>query len=164
MRKTVLGFAAVAAALVVAAPSVEAQSVQVGPTLAFHDDFDFGIGATVGAQLPSLGQGIGFMGDFLIFFPDEDGIDYFEFNGNLTYDFPLANSTAVPFVLAGLNLGRVSVDVLGLDTSNTELGLNLGGGIVFDLASFRPAVGGRFEIEGGEGFVIFATLPFSVGG
>lgn len=163
MRKTVLGFA-LAATFAVAAPSIQAQPFQIGPTLAYHDDADFGIGATVGTQLPSLGQGIGFMGDFLIFFPDEDGVDYFELNGNVTYDFPLVNSTVVPFVLAGLNLGRVSVDRVGNDSNETELGLNLGGGVVFDLASFRPAVGGRFEIEGGEGFVIFATLPFSVGG
>jgi hypothetical protein len=163
MRKIVLGLAA--AALLAAIPrGVDAQ-VQIGPTLAFHDDFDFGIGATVSAQAPGLGEGIGFMADFIVFFPDTDGYDYFEINGNVTYSFPLAESTVLPFALGGLNIARASYDAGTLgDGSNTEIGLNLGGGIVFDAGSFRPAIGGRFEVNGGEGFVLFATLPFEVGG
>ncbi len=38
----------------------------------------------------------------------------------------------------------------------------LGGGIEFDLGTFRPVAGGRFEINGFEGFVIFITLPFAL--
>ncbi|MDH3271433.1 MAG: hypothetical protein OEN56_08890 [Gemmatimonadota bacterium] len=161
MRKLASGLAV--AALVIAPAAVSAQ-VQIGPTLAFHDDFDFGIGATFGAQAPQLGEGIGFMADLIIFFPSTDGVDYFEINGNVTYDFPLENSTVLPFALGGLNIARASVDAGTLGSvSNTEIGLNLGGGIVFDAGSFRPAVGGRFEVNGGEGFVLFATLPFQVG-
>lgn len=160
MRKLVSGLAA-ATFLALAATTAEAQ-VQFGPTLAIHDDFDVGIGATLSGQAPSLGQGVGFMADFVFYFPDAG--DYFEVNGNVTYDFPLENSTVLPFVLGGLNIGRYSVEVLGEDRSNTEVGINLGGGIAFDAGSFRPSVAVKVDIGGYEGFVVFATLPFQVGG
>lgn len=162
MKKLVSAFAT-AAFLAVGASGVSAQ-VQVGPTLAFSDDFDFGIGATLTTQAPGLGEGVGFMGEFLIFFPDVDGFNYFELNGNVTYAFPLEDSTVLPFALAGLNIARASVDAPGFGSeSNTEIGLNLGGGITFDLGSVRPSVGGRFAIGDMNHFVFFATLPFEVG-
>lgn len=155
MRKLVSGLAA--AAFLALGPVAVSGQVQLGPTLAWGDDgADFGIGATLGARLPSLGEGVGVMADFIIFFPDNS--DYFEVNGNITYDFPIEGSTVLPFALAGLNIARASNDVF----SNTEVGLNLGGGLVFDAGDFRPQVGGRFEIDGGEQFVVFITLPFQV--
>ena len=163
MRKLVSGFA-VAALLGLAPMGAQAQ-VQIGPTLAFSDEVDFGIGATLHAQAPQLGEGLGFLGEFLVYFPDQDGLDFFEINGNVTYAFPLANSTVLPFALGGLNVSRASVDTGGLgDASNTDIGLNLGGGINFDLGSFRPMIGGRFAIGDLDHFIIFATLPFEVGG
>lgn len=156
--------AIVALAFAAAAPQPAQAQVQLGPTVAFHDDFDLGVGFTLMGQTPSLGERLGFMGDFLYFFPDADDVDYLEFNANLTYDFTLPESTVTPFGLLGLNVARVSVDVVELeDGSETELGLNLGAGVRFDLGSFRPSVGGRFEINGGEGFVLFGVLPFEVG-
>ena len=139
--------------------AAEAQ-VQIGPTLAISDEVDFGLGATLSAQAPQLGEALGFIGEFIVFFPD-DG-DYFEINGNVTYSFPLAESTVLPFALGGLNIGRASAG----DFSNTEIGINLGGGITFDAGSFRPSVGGRFAINDllNDHFVFFATLPFEVGG
>lgn len=160
MRKLVSGLAA--AAFLALVPMTAHAQVQLGPTLAIHDDFDVGIGATLSGQAPSLGQGVGFMGDFVFYFPDAG--DYFEINGNVTYDFPLESSTVMPFVLGGLNIGRYSVDVLGEDRSNTEVGINLGGGIAFDAGSFRPSVALKVDIGGYEGFVVFATLPFQMGG
>ncbi len=65
------------ALLLAAAPMAARGQVRLGPTLAWHDDADIGIGATVG----------------------------FELDGNVTYDFPLAESTVLPCALAGLNIG-----------------------------------------------------------
>jgi len=151
------------AATVFAITPMTAQSqVLLGPTLAWHDDADLGIGATVGLELPALSQGVGFLGDLLIFFPD--GFDYWELNGNLTYDFPLAESTVLPFALAGLNIGHSSTDAGGLGSdSNTDVSLNLGGGIAFDAGRFRPKAGGRFVLGDGTSFVLFITLPFRLG-
>ncbi len=151
----------VAFAVLAMTPSLSQGQATLGPTLAWGDsNLDLGIGATLQAPLPELGAGLGLMADFIIFFPDGPA-DYFEFNGNLTYDFPLANSTAVPFALAGLNFGRKSG---GGSNSDTEIGLNLGGGIRFDAGSFRPTVGAKFEIDGRDAFIVFASLPFKLGG
>lgn len=162
MRKLVSGFAA--AALLAFAPLGAQAQVQLGPTLAFSDEVDFGIGATLSAQAPQLGESLGFMGEFLYFFPEGDGFDFFEINGNVTYSFPLDESTVLPFALGGLNIARASVDAGGLGSaSNTDIGVNLGGGISFDLGSFRPSAGGRFVLGDFDHFVFFATLPFEVG-
>lgn len=150
-------------AAIVAVPGLARAQVTLGPTLAYHDDADFGIGAALGMPLDGVEPGLGFLGDFVIFFPDAPGLDFFEINGSLTYDFPIEDADVLPFVLAGLNIARASVDVAGVSASNTDLGLNLGGGIVFDAGPFRPMVGLRLEIEGGDGFVFFGTLPFALG-
>lgn len=151
-------FGVVATALFAFAPvSVQGQAT-LGPTLALGDEVDLGIGATLGVPLTSLGTGVGFMGDFLIFFPDGP-VDYFEFNANLTYDFPLQETTVVPFVLAGLNIGHVSSDSF----DDTDLGLNLGGGIEFTAGRFRPSAGIKFEVDGGPDYVFFISLPFALG-
>lgn len=142
-------------------PALLQAQLSLGPTLAINDG-DIGIGATIGAPMEAVGEGIRFMGDFLYYFPDIG--TYLEINANLTYDFPLDESTIVPFVLAGLNFGRSSREVAGVTLTNTDVGLNLGGGIVFDAGRFRPAVGGRFILRTGSPFVVFATLPFALGG
>ncbi len=160
MRRLLIGCAAVTLLLVVPVPG-EAQAT-LGPTLGLHDDGDLAIGATLGLPMESISEGIRFMGEFLLFFPDVGS--YFEISGNLAKDFPLADSSVLPFVMAGLNISRFSVDagVLG-NVSSTDLGLNIGGGIAFDAGSLRPTVGGRFTIADGSGFVFFATLPFVLG-
>jgi hypothetical protein len=147
------------AAAILAAPAAASGQVTVGPTLAYENDANFGIGASLGTALNDLGEGFGVLADFLVFFPD--GSDYFELNGNVTYDFPLEDSSVVPFLLGGLNIARASSDLGG---SNTNLGLNLGGGVDFDLGNFRPTAGVRAQLEGGDGLVFFITLPFQTGG
>ena len=161
--------AVLGATVVLALAAAPAQSqIYLGPEVAWNDDADLGIGAGVEFDLPSLYPGIAFHGDFIYFFPD--GFDYFEFNTNLTYDFPLEDAPVVPFALAGLNIGRVSVDTgdsgidpeFGVSVSDTEVGLNLGGGVKFNVGSFNPRVAARFVLGGTETFTIFALLPFRV--
>jgi hypothetical protein len=152
---------AVAAALVAVPGFAQAQAT-LGPTLAFHNDFDFGVGAALTMPLEGIDERVGVLADFIIFFPG-DNVDYLEFNGNLTYDFAIEDSSIVPFALAGLNIARYSIDVVGVSGSETNLGLNLGGGVKFTAGNLRPTVGLRLEIEGGDGFVIFGSLPFALG-
>ena len=148
-------WSALVTAALLAAPVTVSGQTTIGPVLAYENDANFGIGASLGTALKDLGNGFGLLADFLIFFPEAG--DYLELNGNVTYDFPLENSSAVPFFLGGLNLARASTDLGG---SNTSLGLNLGGGIDFDLGNFRPTAGIRAQLEGGDGLVFFVTLPF----
>ncbi|MDZ7781219.1 MAG: hypothetical protein U5R14_14990 [Gemmatimonadota bacterium] len=158
MTKTLRALAIAAALLAV--PAFAQAQATLGPTVAYHDDADFGVGVALGLPLSGLDEQIEFLGDFLIFFPDTPGLDFFEINGNLTYDFPIEDADVLPFALAGLNIARFSGDMF----SNTEMGLNVGGGIKFDAGSLRPTVGLRLELEGGEGFVFFGTVPFTMGG
>jgi hypothetical protein len=166
--------AAAAAALLLVPVRGEAQ-VAVGPTLAFHDEADFGVGAMITSPLPSLGEGLGLMGDFTFFFPGDDAffdnqvdVDFWELNANLTWDIPVEDRPVAPFVLGGLNLANVSVDIegseLGGSNSDTEIGLNIGGGLRFPAGNLEPLVGIRAELSGGEGVVIFGALPFTLGG
>ena len=161
MRRVTTGL--FAALLLSAVPSSGEAQVTVGPTLAYDNDLDFGLGATLGTTLPSLGEGFGLLADILLFFP-EGPVNYFEVNAGVTYDFPLEGSTVVPFILGGINIARTSGEVLGISFSDTQLGLNLGGGIDFDAGNFRPSVGVRAEVSGGEALVFFVTLPFQTSG
>ncbi len=161
MRKLVCSM--IAAAVIVALPGqAEAQGAAIGPTVAWHDDFDVGIGAMADIGLPAVAPGAGILADFTYFFPSEDNLNYFEINGNFRWEFPGAELAVVPFAMAGLNWARFSRD--DIDISDSEVGLNLGGGLKFNAGTLEPIVGARFEIDGGEGFVLFGTLPFSLGG
>ena len=155
-----LGVGILAVLVLAGTPGAGHAQITVGPTLAYDNDVDFGLGVTLGTALPSFGEGFGLLADVIVFFP-EGPTNYFEVNGNLTYDFPLEGSTVVPFLLGGINIGRVSG---GAVEAETRVGLNLGGGIDFDAGSFRPSVGVRAEVNGGELLVFFATLPFQTGG
>jgi hypothetical protein len=93
-----------------------------------------------------------------------ENFDYFEFNTNLTYDFPLEETTVVPFVLSGLNVGRVDYDggeILESDGGNTDVAFNLGGGLKFVAGSFRPRIAARFAI-GNDNFTLFGFIPFQI--
>ena len=154
-----LPFGVTLAALVALPLSADAQ-MTAGPTLAWHDDADFGVGVTVGGDADFVAEGAGWLGDFIWFFPPGDGVTYFEINAHATFDFATSSTSVFPFLLAGPQLARSSVDGGG---SSTKFGVNVGAGIDFNLDRFRPSVGARFEVGGGEGFVVFGTLPFSGG-
>jgi hypothetical protein len=143
--------------------SVAAQTT-VGGALAYHDDFEaIGVGAYAAFALPELHENISINPSFVYWFPD--GIDAWEINGDLVWSFPVSSDSPVsPFALAGLNIIRTSVSVGTLSSASTDVGLNLGGGVVFPLESIRPMAGAKFELQEGTGFVIFGGVGFPVGG
>lgn len=174
MRKVV--FALFAFGAVLAVPAALSAQVNVGPYLAFHDDADLGIGAFVGVPMASIHEDLSFVGDFGFFFPgggshggvDVD-VDYWELNANGLFKFPLEGQAFTPWALAGLNIanGSAGVDLGELGSasaSDTEIGLNVGGGVTFGEGPMSPFVGAKFELGGGEGAVIFGGLSFVVGG
>lgn len=150
-----------------AAPSVvQGQINQAGPFLAYSDDAEaFGIGGYLSIPLPALHPNISLAPNFIWFFPDGD-VTFFEINGDLVYNFPVsADSPVLPWVLGGLNIARFSVDT-GVGTfSDTNVGINLGGGVDFRVTgSIVPFAGAKIELEGGESFVLFGGIGFAVGG
>ena len=140
MRKLIAAVALVGMLLVPA--TAEAQTT-IGPVAGFHDDFDFGIGGFLGIPVPSLDPNL-------------------SINGDVVYAFEVDEDTPVlPFAMAGLNIARLNPDV---GNGDTEMGLNLGGGIGFRAASVQPFVGAKFEIGDNDGFVVFGGIGFPLGG
>jgi hypothetical protein len=139
--------------------AVQAQ-VEVGPVLAFHDDFDFGVGGFVAIPVPSLNPNIAIVPNFLYYFPEF--YDAFEINGDVVYNFPVsADSPVLPWAMAGLNILRWDFGT----TDGTDIGLNLGGGVNFVTSSaLTPFAGAKFTIQDASGFVIFGGIGFAVGG
>ena len=153
-----------AAALVgmLAVPGLAQAQLTAGPLAAFHDDFDFGIGAYLGIPVPSLDENLSINPSFVYFFPG-NSFNFWEVNGDVVYRFEVSEDTPVlPFAMAGINIANFSVD--GAGGSNTEIGLNLGGGVTFRTESLSPFAGAKFEMGDVDGFVLFGGLGFAVGG
>ncbi len=139
-----------------AVQSAQAQTpdIRVGPELSFADDADLGIGARIEVGIPNTSAFVS--GAFDFFFPGGD-VDYWELNGNFGYGFPLNTTNAViPYAIGGLNVAHVSSGPF----SNTELGLNLGGGGRFPLQQVDLFFELRFEVQGGEQVVITGGVLF----
>ena len=172
MRSLTLALATVT--LMVILPTQVSGQFSVGPFLAYHDDADLGIGGFVGIPLPAIDEDLSINPSFALFFPDHRGndrvdVDYWELNADGVYRFPLENTSITPWALAGINIahGSVAVDsgtLLPTAADDTEIGLNLGGGVTFGTGPMAPFAGVKFELSGGEGAVIFGGLSFTVGG
>jgi len=160
--KKLLYVAALVGMLVV--PGAVQAQMSAGPVLAYHTDGEaLGVGGFLGIPLPQLSEGFALVPNFIWWFPDAGTM--FEVNGDLMYSFPVSEGTPVlPFAFAGLNIFRTSVDLGTFGTfSNTDVGLNLGGGVQFP-GSLSPFAGAKFEIQDGTGFVIFGGISFPIGG
>lgn len=159
MRKL---FGAVALAGMLAVPNMvqaQAQTV-VGGMLGYHDDAEaLGIGAYASFAVPELHENISILPSFIYYFPD--GYDAWELNGDVAYRFPVSgDSPVIPVAFAGLNLFHTSVSGVG---SSTDVGLNLGGAVVFPMETIRPSAGAKFELQDGTSFVIFGGIGFPLG-
>lgn len=166
MRKLRSAFVALS---VLALAAGAAQGQRFGGQVDWGTDTDLGIGARLEYDLAGgLGGGnllsrAYLIGSFDYFFPncDGDGVDcgYFEFNGNVATPLDVA-STLKPYVGAGLNMARASAKAAGVSTSDTQVGLNLLGGLKFAIGSLSSFAEARLELSGGEQFVITWGLLF----
>ncbi len=153
--KRVLFLAALFLGVIASGASPVTAQMEFGAEAMFGSETDAGLGARL--QLP-LGTEIplDFQGGFNLFFPDGPA-EYWEINGNLWYTIPTSGSTNVePYAGGGINLGHASVSGF----SNTDIGLNLGGGARFIFENTTPFVEARFVIGGAEQFVIGAGVLF----
>jgi len=157
-----------------ALPAAGRAQPYLGAVVAYHEEFDLGVGGFVEIASASWHPSLSVLVEGILFLPEDGrGVDlgYSEFNGNLLYRFEVGTGALSPFALAGFNLARLSfhqsIDVptdLDFNTSDIEVGVNLGAGVTFTRFPLHPSVGGRFELEGGEGLVLFGNLGLPVGG
>lgn len=134
-----------------------------GGQVSFADDADLGVGVRATAPLGgfvstdegSVLAGTMLIGSFDWFFPDCGGADcsYWEINTNGAVPIPVEANFS-PYAGAGLNIAHMSVDEGTIEESDTEVGLNLLGGVTFPLAGFSPFLEARLELGGGEQFVL----------
>jgi hypothetical protein len=96
---------------------------------------------------------------FDCFFPSDDlgaNITYWEANANLVYRFNSVGKSATAYIGSGLNFAytKLSINALGgeVSGSDTRGGLNLLGGIIFEVGGLNPYLEARFELGGGEQF------------
>jgi hypothetical protein len=155
-----------AAALLLSAGTAQAQ--RVGIQANWADDVDLGLGARVEVDVPELISTSNpfsrtfVIGSFDYFFPDCDECTYWELNANLA--FPLVVTGFDPYVGGGLNVAHIDLGLDGTleDDADTDIGFNLLAGIRFPLQGFTAFGEARYEIAGGEQFVI--TLGALLGG
>lgn len=138
----------------------------MGPraTIDVGDIEEFTIGGDVRYDLSQVDAPIQLSGALDFYFAEED-VTIFTVDLNGHYVFP-TEGTISPYAGAGLGITSVSVDVdtpsgsFGADDS--DVGLNLVGGIEFQAGSVRPfaqgqfTVGGDFDRFGLTGGVLFA--------
>lgn len=97
--------------------------------------------------------------------------DILRFDVDALYDIPMHGSTKVqPYLLGGLGIYHVSVSVgcgsativCNIGASDTNLGINLGGGLRYP---FSPGLSGFFELRWHEAFAAgdAAYFPFQFG-
>ena len=148
---------AVCVAAALAWPGVLSAQIDLGPQVNWGDDVDFGVGGRVWLGIPA-GIPLAAIGSFDYFFPGND-VTYWEFNANAVYSFPIPSDVVAPYAGAGFNIAHASANSVG----NTELGFNILGGAKFTVGQFTPFGELRFELSGGEQFVITGGLLFNVG-
>lgn len=127
--------------------------VALGVQGSWASEADVGAGGRLLANVP--GANFEAVGSVDAFFPGAD-VDWLDVNVNLFYHFHLPDSpSVVPYLGGGLNLANVSNG-----DSETEMGLNLGGGVRFPGISVTPFVEARGVISGAEQFVVTGGLLF----
>ena len=142
------------------------------------EDSDFGVGARAIIDLGEQVENLELVGSFDYYFPStgdefEDlGVDtdvtYWEINANAIYKFELSSSSLVPYAGAGLNYahGGWSVNsdivpgILDESGSESEVGLNILGGVLFGTGKTKLFFEAKFELEGGEQFVVTGGIRF----
>lgn len=167
MRKYVVSLCMLIA-IGLTAREAEAQ-MAFGAHASWASETDFGLGARAGFELPSV-ENLSIVPSFDIFFPSSplSGVDvgWMELNGNVHYAFPLENNASIlPYAGGGLSIVRASVEgdfpVGRVKESDTEMGLNLLGGLQFrSFGAMRPFAELRYNTVGQGQLVISGGITF----
>lgn len=152
---------ALVVAIAVLAPHSAAAQTRFGMQVSVADDMDVGLGM----RLRSDGRWmfprspVSTIVSFDVFFPGGD-VTYFELNGNMVYNFNPRASAVRPYVGSGLHIARIDRgDFPG--SSDSELGLNVVGGLAFPAAGRAvPFVEVKLGIGGGEQLMLSGGFHF----
>lgn len=104
-------------------------------------------------------------GDFNYFFPGDDGaadIDVYDINLNLS--FRLNADILYIYPLVGLNYTSVKNRLFGIESTNTEVGANLGAGAGINFGPLSPFVEYKYVASEYDQSVFTVGLLITVGG
>lgn len=135
-----------------------------------QNEFKVGAGLAYGSEVESIGiqagavydftEEISGAADFIIFFPEN--YDWWELNVNGHYRFLSEDNISV-YGLAGLNYATLSVDLGQFGSaSDSELGLNIGGGAEFGLDFANLYTELKYVLGNADQFGISAGLRFAI--
>lgn len=169
MRKFLVGLSAVVLCLTVA-PSAQAQ--RFGIQVDFGTDTDVGIGARGEFDLLNVFTNRGafsrafIVASFDYFFIDCNDCTYWEINPMLAVPIRITNPNITPYLGGGLNIGHFSQDVgapFG-NVSDTDVGLNLLGGLRFPLGGVSAYTDARIVVGNNDQLVLTFGLLFGGSG
>lgn len=129
----------------------------LGPLIGIGAEFD---APNLGGLTLSIQPGIEYV------FTDGDGVDYLQLDGNVIARFGAPGASILPYAGAGLGVAFVSYDIGDDSETETELGLNLLGGIIFPGAfGFgNPYLQARYSlIDPFEAFSIMGGIRIPLG-
>lgn len=108
--------------------------------------------------------------DFIFYFDEFEDVTFWELNANGNYFF-FSNEAIDAYALAGLNIASVGVSIdLGpfggtVSESNTEVGLNIGGGVQFGITESIKGLGEiKYIIGDFDQLVLAVGVLFDIGG
>lgn len=99
----------------------------------------------------------------------DDNYNFLQVSFNGLYEFGGNNGSLQPYAGAGISITRVSIDVEptpfnGVDTSNTEVGVNLIGGATFSTGNLKPFAQLQVTVGDVDILSLAAGLLFTLGG
>ncbi|ARA93715.1 MAG: hypothetical protein D6685_11605 [Bacteroidetes bacterium] len=172
IRTSVLRMASVALlALLVATPAQAQLDLKIGPRLGYDvgdiEEAFLGVEARVG--LPVMP--VEFNGSFDYYFMEEN-VNFWSVHVGGLYALKAPGVPVAPYVGAGLDFSRLSVDVPEFDTpfgtfggdstGNTEVGLGLIGGVSFAFGPLNPFVQAQISLGDYDLYTLSAGLLFGL--
>ena len=154
-------------AALLAAPSSLFGQLSVGAQGGWGSDFDWAVGGRLTLQFEGPRVPVALIGSYDWFFPQRSvniDVEYWEANVNLIFVQPALGDVST-YGGIGVNVASVKTQTMpgGTSVSSTDVGANVVGGAKVVSGRLNPFFEMRFEIGGGEQFVVVLGLDVRLG-
>ncbi len=151
-----------------ATPRAEAQArIDIAPRLGFDlvgdvEEFFLGVDARIGlVAVPVI------LNPAFDYYFTEGNRNVYQFSANVLY--PIRYPGMRPYLGGGIGISRISIERDGrqfgpFESSDTDVGLNFIGGVVFRTGNLRPFVQGQITFGDLDLFTVAGGLLFRLGG
>ena len=145
--------------VMIATASAQKGDMKIGPLVAYGSEIkNPGIGVKFHY---GINDKIRLAPDFIYYFKKND-VSWWELNVNGHYMFSESGDMGF-YALAGLNMLGSKVEIMGISTSDTEMGINLGAGVQKPLTSKILGVAeAKYTLSSSDQLVISVGLLFNL--